>query len=103
MPGPVPDWETWTHDPYLCVSCRGAGVKIPIKAYVMDHSLRTWEERYKKLEAHHNEEATWLINEVLRLEKLVKELEAKVPPGSADMRSWCDGEPDVPEPENPTK
>lgn len=43
-------------------------MKIPIKKYVMDESL-SWEERYKKLEAHHLEETTWLIAEVKRLEE----------------------------------
>lgn len=43
-------------------------VRVPIKKYVMDESL-SWEERYKKLEAHHLEEVTWLIEEVKRLRR----------------------------------
>ena len=35
-------------------------MKISIKKYVDDASL-TWEERYRKLEAHHTEETTYLI------------------------------------------
>ena len=36
-------------------------MKIPIKRYVMDESL-SWEERYRKLEAHHEEETKYLIS-----------------------------------------
>lgn len=35
-------------------------VKVPVKRYEMDESA-SWEERYRKLEAHHLEETTWLI------------------------------------------
>ena len=47
-------------------------MKIPIKKYIMDGSL-SWEDRYKQLEKHHEEETTYLIaqlkvkNEVLEL------------------------------------
>ena len=38
-------------------------MKIPIKKYVDDPSL-TWEERYKRLEAHHKEETEYLIEQL---------------------------------------
>jgi hypothetical protein len=47
-------------------------MKIPIKKYVMDDSL-PWKERYRQLEAHHEEETTWMIEEIKRLEQLIKE------------------------------
>lgn len=34
-------------------------MKIPIKKYVDDEFL-TWEERYKRLMTHHEEETKWL-------------------------------------------
>lgn len=34
--------------------------KIRIKKYVMDESL-SWEERYRQLEKHHEEESKYLI------------------------------------------
>lgn len=43
---------------------------IKVKRYVDDESL-SWEERYKKLEAHHVEETTFLIN---KLREIVKGL-----------------------------
>ncbi len=43
-------------------------MKIPIKKYVMNEAL-SWEERYRKLEAHHLEEMTWMIAEIKRLEQ----------------------------------
>lgn len=46
-------------------------MKIPIKKYVMDESI-SWEERYKRLEAHHLEETKWLIEEVERLQEELK-------------------------------
>lgn len=42
-------------------------MKIPIKKYVMDESL-SWEERYRQLEKHHEEETLWMIEEIRRLE-----------------------------------
>lgn len=47
-------------------------MKIPIKKYIMDESL-TWEDRYKKLVAHHAEETAWMIAEIKRLEAEVKD------------------------------
>jgi hypothetical protein len=43
-------------------------MKIPIKKYVMDESL-PWEERYRQLEAHHEEETKFLIGHCNELEK----------------------------------
>ncbi len=40
-------------------------MKIPIKKYVDDPSL-SWEERYKRLEAHHTEETQWMYAELKR-------------------------------------
>lgn len=48
-------------------------MKIPIKKYVMDESA-SWEERYRKLEAHHEMETTWMIGEIQFLEKLSEEI-----------------------------
>ena len=42
-------------------------MKIPIEKYVMDESL-SWEERYRQLEKHHEEETSWMIGEIERLE-----------------------------------
>lgn len=42
-------------------------MKIPIKRYVMDKNV-SWEERYRQLERHHEEETTWMITEIKRLE-----------------------------------
>jgi hypothetical protein len=39
---------------------------IKVKRYVDDESL-TWEERYARLMKHHEEETTFLINEVNKL------------------------------------
>ena len=44
--------------------------RIPIKRYVDDPSL-TWEERYARLLAHHEDETKFLIS-------TIEELEAKV-------------------------
>lgn len=44
-------------------------MKIPIKKYVDDPTL-SWEERYRRLEAHHKEETEWLIAETVRLVEL---------------------------------
>jgi hypothetical protein len=46
--------------------------RIPIKKYVLDESL-SWEERYKKLEAHHKEETEFLIKRIEELEIEVEE------------------------------
>jgi hypothetical protein len=48
-------------------------MKIPIKRYVMDESL-TWEERYRQLEAHHEEETTWMAEEIRQLEQPSEEV-----------------------------
>jgi hypothetical protein len=53
-------------------------MKIPIKKYVMDDSL-PWKERYRQLEAHHEEETTWMIEEIKR--------------GNGFGRSWANGIP----------
>jgi DnaJ-class molecular chaperone len=47
-------------------------MKIPIKKYVMNENL-SWEERYKQLESHHNEETKWMIEEIKKLELDLKE------------------------------
>lgn len=41
-------------------------MKIPVKKYEMDESL-SWEERYRQLERHHEEETTWMAGEIQRL------------------------------------
>lgn len=41
---------------------------IKVKRYVDDASL-TWEERYRKLEAHHVEETTFLIEKLRAIVK----------------------------------
>lgn len=41
--------------------------RIPIKKYVMDESL-SWEERYRHLERHHEEESNFLIQRIEELE-----------------------------------
>lgn len=50
--------------------------RIPIKKYVDDPKL-SWEERYRRLEAHHKEETEFLIKTIgefeERNEKLSKE------------------------------
>lgn len=65
---PVPTRSTWVR--FL----RGVQMKtrIPIKKYVMDEAL-SWEERYKKLEFHHEEETKFLIGKIEELEKLIKD------------------------------
>lgn len=47
-------------------------MKIPIKKYVMDESL-SWEERYRQLEAHHEEETKWMIAHIKELEDRIEE------------------------------
>lgn len=47
--------------------------RITIKKYVMDETL-SWEERYKKLEAHHKEETEFLIRRIESLEEFVDEI-----------------------------
>lgn len=47
--------------------------RIPIKRYVMDETL-SWEERYRKLEAHHEEETKYLIGRIGELEREVDHL-----------------------------
>ncbi len=43
---------------------------IKVKRYIDDDSL-SWEERYKRLDSHHIEETTFLIN---KIREIVKEL-----------------------------
>lgn len=45
-------------------------VKPKVKKYVMDPS-KDWEARYRELEAHHEKETTWLIEEVSRLRRAI--------------------------------
>lgn len=45
-------------------------MKIPIKKYEMDFKA-TWEERYRKLEKHHEEETKFLIDTVKKLEERI--------------------------------
>lgn len=47
--------------------------KIPIKRYVMDESL-SWEERYKQLDNHHQEETSFLIATIERFERNLDEM-----------------------------
>lgn len=42
-------------------------MKIPIKKYILDETL-SWEDRYKKLEAHHLEETSYLIERIKDME-----------------------------------
>jgi hypothetical protein len=65
-------------------------MKISIKAYVMDESL-SWEERYKQLEAHHNEETKWLIRRIASLEEIVEVcLERAAPDDHRDLLNKLD-------------
>lgn len=41
---------------------------IKVKRYQMDESL-SWEQRYEKLDAHHIEETSFLIEEIRKLAK----------------------------------
>lgn len=41
---------------------------IKVKIYQMDESL-SWEQRYEKLDAHHIEETSFLIEEICKLAK----------------------------------
>lgn len=50
-------------------------MKIPIKKYVDDPSL-SWEERYRRLDAHHVEETQFLIKYIAELEKKVLRLKS---------------------------
>jgi hypothetical protein len=52
-------------------------VKIPIKKYVMNEKL-SWEERYKQLEKHHEEETKFLIEKLVELEDLLDVAEEAV-------------------------
>lgn len=45
---------------------------IKVKRYKMDES-KTWEERYKDLDAHHIEETTFLINKVRELDQQMQD------------------------------
>lgn len=77
------DDEKWGYDgtPYLWTMEEAAlaakelvdkfspSVKIPIKKYEMDESL-SWEDRYKKLEKHHEKETQWLISQLAQLHEM---------------------------------
>jgi hypothetical protein len=52
-------------------------MRIPIKRYVMDESL-SWEERYRKLEAHHEEETKFLIRHANKTEQTLGNLLARI-------------------------
>jgi len=62
---------------------------IKVKSYKMDVD-KSWEERYKELEAHHIEETTFLINEV---RKLAAEL--RNPDYAKVRQKWRDDEADL--------
>lgn len=47
---------------------------IKVKRYVMDES-KSWEERYKHLESHHEKEMLFLINKVRELARRLEEAE----------------------------
>lgn len=49
--------------------------RIPIKRYVDDETL-SWEERYKRLMTHHEEEAKFLIGRIEELETEVAEIQS---------------------------
>lgn len=51
--------------------------KIPIKEHVDDPSL-SWEERYKRLEAHHLEETEFFVKRILELEKDLEVCESSI-------------------------
>ena len=52
-------------------------MKIPIKKYVDDPTL-TWEERYKRLDTHHQEETKWMIDEIRRLEDALSDAQWQI-------------------------
>lgn len=56
---------------------------IKVKRYVDDTSL-SWEERYKRLEQHHMEETTFLINKV-------RQMAGSNAPQSKDVTIKCVG------------
>jgi len=45
---------------------------IKVRQYKDDQSL-SWEERYKRLDEHHIEETTFLINKVRELVSMIKD------------------------------
>jgi hypothetical protein len=47
---------------------------IKVKRYKMDVD-KTWEERYNELHQHHIEETTFLIEEVRKLDQLIRHME----------------------------
>lgn len=51
--------------------------RIPTKKYKMDEKL-SWEERYKQLEKHHEEETALLIEKIELLELQVEELQEEL-------------------------
>ena len=54
-------------------------LRIPLNKYVMDESL-SWEERYRQLEAHHEDETGFLIDYITRFENLLDEYTEKWKP-----------------------
>lgn len=59
-------------------------MKLNIKKYVDDNTL-SWEERYKKLEAHHIEETTELLKQIKYLEEELCEVNDT----KGECDSWC--------------
>lgn len=49
---------------------------IKVRRYQMDEE-KSWEDRYRDLEAHHVEETTFLIGEVRRLAAELRDLREK--------------------------
>lgn len=49
----------------------------PIKKYVMDTTL-SWEERYKQLDAHHQEERKFFVFTIETMENTIEELITEV-------------------------
>ena len=68
-------------------------MKMPIKKYVMDESL-TWKERYQQLEKHHEEETSWMIGEIKRLDSLPYRVDAFCSGGWQHLASFA-GETDA--------
>lgn len=52
-------------------------MRIPIKKYVADELL-PWEQRYGQLEKHHEEETSWMIEEIANLEYKLLNLLARI-------------------------
>lgn len=49
---------------------------IKVKRHIFDPN-KSWEENYKALEAHHTEEAIFLIEEVRKLAKIIQDSSGK--------------------------